>query len=89
MKKKQLALETLLKKEQSASSMSPGLEPKLIPQDRLTRMQASFEEDYSILVEDYEFFIQSRLPLQGVSTLQSKDLHTLEELSERLNPEQS
>jgi hypothetical protein len=53
------------------------------PQDRLSRMQASFDRDYSILAEDYAYFTSD------AATRPSTETRTLEAPCEPKSPEPS
>jgi hypothetical protein len=61
----------------------------LTPAKRLSRMKTMFDEDYSILEDDYRFFTSSLAQTQDVPKSQNKAARKSVERTERLNQEQS
>jgi hypothetical protein len=61
----------------------------MVPQERLARMRKSFEDNRSVLVEDYKYFTTPDAPTPRVSTLRSKAARKSEERSAPKSPKQS
>ncbi len=64
-------------------------ERKPTPEERLERMKKSFDEDYSMLTEDYDFFINDPAVKQRASTSPSRAAHTSAAPRARKSPRRS